>query len=50
MFILDFFGADSPHQNLGVPLKQYLTAFPVPPEMSRTFLGYRIDPRLEVRN
>ncbi|CAM9185165.1 unnamed protein product [Laminaria digitata] len=43
MFILDFFGSDKPHANLGVPSTHHLTAFPVPASQSRTFLGYRAD-------
>ena len=45
IFILDFFGADKPHANLGVPLGQHLTAFPVPASQQRTFLGYHVDPK-----
>ena len=45
IFILDFFGSDKPHANLGVPPIQHLTAFPVPASQSRTFLGYRVDSR-----
>lgn len=44
MFILDYFGSDEPHANLGVPLTRHLTAFPVTAEHQRTFLGYRVDP------
>ncbi|CAM9352415.1 unnamed protein product [Scytosiphon promiscuus] len=43
IFILDFFGSEEPHANTGVPLEHYLTAFPVPAEQGRTFLGYRVD-------
>lgn len=44
MFILDYFGSDEPHANLGVPLTRHLTAFPVTAAHQRTFLGYRVDP------
>ncbi|CAM9146528.1 unnamed protein product [Ectocarpus sp. 12 AP-2014] len=44
MFVLDYFGSDEPHANLGVPLKRHLTAFPISAEHQRTFLGYRVDP------
>ncbi|CAM9864132.1 unnamed protein product, partial [Hapterophycus canaliculatus] len=43
VFILDFFGSEEPHPNIGVPLAQHLTAFPVPASQERTFLGYRAD-------
>eukprot|EP00752_Nemacystus_decipiens_P010661 g9493.t1 len=44
IFILDFFGSDKPHANLGVPLGHHLTAFPVPASQQRTFLGYHVEP------
>lgn len=45
IFILDFFGVDKIHANLGVPPSQHLTAFLDVAEQPRTFLGYRVDPR-----
>ncbi|CAM9243725.1 unnamed protein product [Ectocarpus fasciculatus] len=44
MLILDYFGSDEPHANLGVPLTRHLTAFPVTAAHQRTFLGYQVDP------
>ncbi|CAM9101621.1 unnamed protein product [Discosporangium mesarthrocarpum] len=43
VYVLDFFGADEPHSNLGVPAERYLTAFPGPSNPKTTFLGYAIE-------
>ncbi|CAM9378369.1 unnamed protein product, partial [Sphacelaria rigidula] len=43
IFVMDFFGSETPHKNLPVPTQRFLTAFPTPAERAHTFLGYRMD-------
>jgi len=44
-FLLDPFGLEKSHPNLGVPPVHHLTAFPVPVSQHQTFLGVRVGAR-----